>query len=205
MWLVIILWFRGYFLGALDWKTLRIVLIGFAFVEIAHFLGNWRSWERVKKLTAGCLIITTVLALITFNFGRLEQILTKEQFSRHVNLPGKLPRTDWLDVQQWCRENTPTDAMFLVPRDIQSFRTHSHRSIVADWKDGAPGIFSERHAKRWWLRMEELNGYDSFDEVRFKQLSDKYKAAFAVTKKSPQINLPIVYQNNGFIVYSLDK
>jgi hypothetical protein len=95
--------------------------------------------------------------------------------------------------------------MFLVPRDIQGFRTHSRRSIVADWKDGAPGVFSERHSRRWWSRMMELNGYESFDETRFKQLSEKYKASFAVTKKSQQLNLPIVYQNNGFIIYSLDN
>lgn len=205
IWLAIILWFRGYFLKALDWQNLRIVLIGFAFIEIVHVLGNWRSWERVKRLTAACLLITTVLALITFNFSRLKRDLTKKQFTHHINLPGKLPRTDWIDVQQWCRANTPTDAMFLVPRDIQGFRTHSHRSIVADWKDGAPGVFSEGYAKRWWSRMEELNGYDSFDETRFKQLSEKYKASFAVTRKSQRLNLPIVYQNNGFIVYSLDN
>ena len=203
--LAIILWFRGFFLKALDWRILRVALIGFVFVELVHFLANWRDWRILKKLTAGCLLITTVLALITLNFGRLKQILTQEQFAYYVNLPGKLPHSDWIDVQQWCQANTQIDAVFFVPRDIQGFRTHSRRSIVGDWKDGAPCIFSERYANKWWARMEELSGYDSFDEARFNQFKEKYGAIFAVTRESQQLNFPIVYQNNGFVVYELPK
>jgi hypothetical protein len=202
-WLVIILLFRKFFSEALDWRIIRVVLIGFVFVELFHFLAN--GLERMKKLTAGCLLVTTILGLITLNFSRLEQILTKGQFTHHINLPGKLPYSDWIDVGQWCRVNTSVNAIFFVPRDIQGFRTHSRRRIVGDWKDGAPCVFSERYAKKWWTRMEELNGYDSFDEARFNQLKEKYGASFAVTWKSQKLNFPIVYQNNGFIVYALHK
>ena len=203
--LVITLFFRGFFLRALDWRILPIVLVAFAIVELAHFFANWRDWGKVKWLTAGCLLITTALALVTFNFGRLEQILTKEQFTYHVNLPGKLPYSDWIDVQQWCRANTPIDAMFFVPPAIQGFRVHSQRAIVGDWKDGAPCVFSERYARNWWARMEELRAYDSFDEARLKQLKRKYEASFAVMRKSQKLNFPIVYHNNGFVVYALHK
>jgi hypothetical protein len=204
-WLVIILWFRGFFLEALDWRLIRVVLIGFVLVELTYFLANWKGWRMLKEVTAGCLLITTVLALVTFNFGKLNQILTKGQFTYHVNLPGKLPLSDWIDIQQWCQANTPLDTKFLVPRDIQGFRTHSQRSIVGDWKDGAPCVFSERYAKKWWARMEDLRGYDSFDDARFNQLKKKYGASFAVTRKSQRLNFPITYQNNGFVVYVLRK
>jgi len=203
--LVTILWFRGFFLKALDWRILRVALIGFVFVELVHFFANWRDWGKVRSLTANCLVITTALALITLNFSRLEQVLMKGQLTHHINLPDKRPHSDWRDVGQWCQENTPIEAIFFVPRDIQGFRIHSRRSIVGDWKDGAPCVFSERYAKKWWARMADFSGYDSFDETRFNQLKGKYGASFAVTRKSQQLNFPIVYQNNGFVVYSLDK
>jgi len=205
MWVVIILLFRGFFVKALDWRTLRVVLVAFALVEIVHLIANWRDWKKLKWLPASCLLITTALALLTFNFGRLEHILTKEQFAYHVNMPGRMPHSDWIDVQHWCRANTPIDSMFFVPPDIQGFRVHSQRAIVGDWKDGAPCVFSERYANKWWKRMEELRGYDSFDETRFNQLKEKYEASFAVTKKSQKLNYPIVYQNDGFVVYELRR
>ena len=205
-WFVIILLLRGFFVKAFSWQILRVVLVGFVFLETVHFLANWRDWVKIKRFTAGCLLITTFLALITLNFDRLEQILTKKgQLINHVNLPGKLPHSDWIDVQQWCKANTPIDSIFFVPPDIQGFRVHSQRVIVGDWKDGAPCVFSERYAKKWWVRMEELRGYDSFDETRLNQLKEKYGASYAVTRKSQQLNFPTEYQNNGFAVYALRK
>ena len=108
-------------------------------------------------------------------------------------------------MQKWCRANTPIDAMFLVPTNLQGFRVHSQRGIVGDWKDGAPGVFSEHYAKKWWARMEEIRGYDSFNEARFDQLKKKYGASFAVTRRAQQLGFPIVYQNEGFSVYALHE
>jgi len=203
-WFAIIFSLKGFFVKAFSWQILRVVLIGFVFLESVHFLTNWRDWVMIKKITAGCLLITTFLTLITLKKGGLENILTKKgQLVYHVNLPGRLPRSDWIDVQQWCKANTPIDAMFFVPPDIQGFRVHSQRAIVGDWKDGAPCVFSERYAKKWWARMEELRGYDSFDETKFNQLKEKYKASYAVTRQSQRLDFPMKYQNNGFVVYTL--
>lgn len=205
LWCVIILLFRGFFTGALDWQAFRIVLMGFVFIELTHFLADWRDWERIKRLAAGCLIITTALVVITPNFDILKRVVMDGQFTQHVNLPGRLPYSDWIDVQRWCQANTPTDAMFLVLPNRGGFRIHAHRAIVGDRKDGAPGVFSESYAKKWRARMDELDSYDSFDKSRFNQLGEKYGASFAVTRKSHKLNFPIAYQNNEFAVYELDE
>ena len=206
VWFVIIMLLSGFFVKAFSWRIFRVALIGFVFLATVHFLANWRDWVRIKKLTAGCLLIITFLTLMTLKKSRLENILTKKgQLVYHVNLPGKLPQSDWIDVQQWCKANTPIDAMLFVPPDIQGFRVHSQRAIVGDWKDGAPCVFSERYAKKWWARMGELRGYDSFDEGKFNQLKEKYGASYAVTRKSQRLDFPVEYQNNGFVVYALRK
>ena len=51
--------------------------------------------------------------------------------------------------------------------------------------------------------MEDLQGYDSFDETRFNQLREKYGATFAVTGKKHQLNFRVLYQNNKYTVYAL--
>jgi hypothetical protein len=159
---------------------------------------------RIKKAVAGYLLVIAFSALIAQNYADLEiNLATKENFLQKISIPGKLPYSDWIDVQQWCKANTPIEAMFFVPPDIQGFRVHSQRAIVGDWKDGAPSVFSEAYAKKWWSRMECLRGYDSFDEVRFNKLKEEYGASYAVTRKKQRLNFPIEYQNNGFIVYEI--
>ena len=44
--------------------------------------------------------------------------------------------SDWRAVQDWARENTPQDAMFLVPTYPGGFRAFSERSSWGEWKDG---------------------------------------------------------------------
>jgi hypothetical protein len=149
-WLVIILWFRGFFLEALDWRLICVVLMGFVFIEFAYsnfsflliklffqtFLCKekfeqkkrrgkekfgWKGWRMLKRLTAGCLLITTVLALITFNFSKLNQILTKGQFTHQINLPGKLPRSDWIDVRTGLLRKHSSNGVKQIRQLMQNF------------------------------------------------------------------------------------
>lgn len=169
--------------------------IGGVRVKLASFLTK----RKIKQIATGGLIAVT-LTLIVPNLPKLRE----GQAMSHVNLPGALPRSDWIDVGLWCQANTPIDAVFFVPIHVLGFRIHSRRSSVGNWKDGAPCVFSEHYAKKWWARMEELKGYDSFNEGRFNQLKEKYRASFAVTRKGQRLRFPILYENNGFVVYALN-
>ena len=40
----------------------------------------------------------------------------------------------YLELAAWARENTPKDAVFLVPPDEESFRVHARRAIVVNFK-----------------------------------------------------------------------
>jgi len=205
IWLSVIWAFRRFFAEALSWNIFWLVLAGLIFVKLVGFLAKCRNLRKVENFAAGGIILTTVLALLMLNSSKLDQVLIRGQLIHHVNLPGKLPPSSWADVGQWCKTNTPVESTFFVPPKTTGFRIHSRRSSVGDWKDGAPCVFSERYAKIWWSRMEELDGYQSFNEARFQQLREKYGVSLAVVGKEHQLNFPILYQNHEFVVYALGE
>ncbi|MBM3999053.1 MAG: hypothetical protein FJ297_05830 [Planctomycetes bacterium] len=56
----------------------------------------------------------------------------------------------WRSACRWIRENTPSDALFLTPRDQQTFKWYAERAEVVTWKDvpqDAPHVIEWR--RRW--------------------------------------------------------
>lgn len=41
----------------------------------------------------------------------------------------------WIDACEWARDNTPQEAVFLVPRGCESFKWHAHRAEAGNWKE----------------------------------------------------------------------
>ena len=205
IWLSVIWAFRRFFAEALNWHVFWLVLAGLISIELVGLLTQFWKRRRAENFTAGGIIFTTILTLLMLNSNKLDQILIKGQLTHHVNLPGKCPPSNWVDVGQWCKTHTSVETTFFVPPKTKGFRIHSRRSSVGDWKAGAPCVFSARYAKTWWSRMGELSDYQSFNESRFQQLREKYGASLAVVRKEHQLNFPILYQNHEFTVYKLGK
>lgn len=107
---------------------------------------------------------------------------------------------DYQAICRWAAEETPPDALFLVPRMSQSFRWHTGRAEVVTRKDlpqDAPGIVE------WWRRLTTIYGrddaprpwYDSLAEMgadRLRQLGQEYGADYVVTSARPPLALPRV-------------
>jgi hypothetical protein len=60
---------------------------------------------------------------------------------------------DYLALCAWARNNTPDDAIFLVPPDEQSFRLHARRAIIVNFK-GVPQLSGE--LPEWRNRLQHL-------------------------------------------------
>lgn len=125
---------------------------------------------------------------------------------------------DWKAVQVWCKENTPKDALFIVPPnmswELSGFRVWSERSILGDWKDGAIAFASAQSARGWWHRMQDLGFtelnykdgreiYRRMDESRYQQIARKYGANYAVVEQPYHLKLRSVYSNQSFAVVDI--
>jgi hypothetical protein len=113
-----------------------------------------------------------------------------------------LPRVeidDWREVCRWASEETPPDAVFLVPRMSQTFRWYAGRGEVVTRKDlpqDAPAIVE------WWQRLADIYGTgdqatpaDSLTQLgaeRLRALGEKYGASYVVTRPDATLDLPRV-------------
>ena len=118
---------------------------------------------------------------------------------------------DWQQACRWARENTPADALFLVPRGSQSFEWYAYRKGLVTWKDvpqDAASLISWRD--RYFdvftrIDEQEHRTHVSFakqGDERVGQLAEKYQAEYVITDEYPPLLLPRVYQNKSFTIYA---
>jgi len=124
----------------------------------------------------------------------------------------------WQEACLWARENTPQDAMFLVPRGSQSFEWYAHRKGLVTWKDvpqDAASLVAWRN--RYFdvfTKIDEKGKRRSYGSLadqgteRIGQLAKKYQTNFVITKahvatkKRPSLLFPLVYFNRGYKIYA---
>lgn len=182
---------------------LGISMVAFLCFEIIRLCSLNFKWKSLKRITSFNLVIIPMSALLV-GVGLISlKMHAHNDFAGHLQLPCFQSTKDWTMVQKWCRENTPDNATFLVPFHIGGFRVHSQRSVVGEWKDGGPGIFSKSFAKKWFKRGLDLSGYNNYDKAKIIEMKNKYGADHAVTQKKYKFDFPLLYQNNGYNVYAL--
>ncbi len=138
--------------------------------------------------------------------------------------------TPWVDVQHWARENTPKEARFITPPErwgVQEsdWRVHSERSSAATFSELLVAAFQPGYEVGWEPRFElvapgafaKFNG-DYFANVRYThdayyglstdQLLNaacKLDAQYIVFEKPSLHELPVAYQNSGFVIYDMTQ
>jgi hypothetical protein len=119
----------------------------------------------------------------------------------------------WLDVCQWIKKHTPTDALFLTPRSAKSFKWRAQRAEVVTHKDIPQDAAS---VVQWHHRYRDIHSRPPGSETkryrsvghmgteRVKALANKYHFDYVVTDNRCLLALPIAYQNQVYIVYRVD-
>jgi len=69
------------------------------------------------------------------------------------NPPKESISNGWLETCQWVKNNTPKEAVFLVPRGCDSFKWNTDRAEVGSWKEIPQDAMS---IIDWYHRMERL-------------------------------------------------
>jgi hypothetical protein len=126
---------------------------------------------------------------------------------------------DWRSVCGWVSENTAENAMFLTPREQQTFKWYAGRSEVVNWKDVPQDA---RGLLEWKRRMSLVYPGDrehhrrdlaAFSDEELAALAHQFGATYVVvdqTRAGRRIGLPRLYpeileDNRSFGVYRVPE
>ena len=161
----------------------------------------WAPW---------CLLVAMLLAAV-----HLGMVVVERQ--RNLWPPadkGIINLAAWRDICAWVATNTPPDALFMTPRNTQSFHWYAGRAEVVGYKDIPQDAAS---IVEWWQRISDLyrqrvagadtDAYASLAElgrIRLETLGRKYHADYVITSVEPPLALERVSPRNpSYVVYRL--
>jgi hypothetical protein len=119
-----------------------------------------------------------------------------------------LPETPWTDAMRWVAAQ-PTDVHVLADpqhawRYGPSVRVSARRDTLLDaGKDPALAIYDRGTARRVAARGHALAGFDSFTTADVLSVAAEYDLDVFVDHNTRRFDLPVLYRNDGFIVYDL--
>ena len=204
-------WLKWAQLGMRD-ALLAVVVWGLFLAGLGVAWAHTRQWlgSRASDAFAGGVLVVFLACLVGMRIAA-----NVRRFDRFSFDP--LPRnTEWVEVQHWCRENTPPGTLFLTPPFLEGFRCHSHRPVFAEWKDGAPHMFNAPSAFKWWRRMGELGissgstehmvkTYGALTTSHLLHLAEKYGIQYVVMPKTERLPFEKVWTNKFFVVHRISN
>lgn len=172
----------------------NIYLVVFLIFGLIFFLGKN---QLSINLSPRFILMLAAFIFIIFTIKNFSDSKTVIQFPK--------AKDEWIDLQLLAKNNTPNDALFLVPPKQTGFRTFSNRSVVGDIKDGAVVIYDRAYALEWFEVINQLESYQHFNERDFQKLRQIYPFDYIVTKKEQSLDLSVFYKNKSFTIYKIYK
>jgi len=129
--------------------------------------------------------------------------------SYHLEWPGRAPKNAWVHAFEWCRTNTPQDALFaLDPKymeqsgeDFYGFRGFAERSMLADAsKDNSVVEVFPDLAWQWKLETDTRKNWDHFQLEDFERLKRSYLVSWVIVRKPGATGLDCRYSNSTVTV-----
>ena len=200
--------------AALAWMATKIGVPVRAGFDVEVGLGLWCVALFVlllihaggARLHAYLFVVASIVTMTT---------LAQVTFEYYSNSPSfEVEDTGRRELYAWIRQNTATNALFMIPPLMSDFRVYAGRSVIADWKT-SPVIPEETVA--WYERMEDLagrknprrdgdvvRGYRALNAARLDALLEKYAFDYAVVhaKSVPRLRGrgKVVYKNADWAV-----
>src|SRR5690606_27967909 len=174
-------------------------------VVATAYLARWllddvgRRWPAAARHALVCVLIAASAArgiyLITVAPGRpLVEIRPSP--------------TAWMDVMSWLKQQPVEWHVLADPehswRYGPSVRIAAHRDTLLDAsKDPAIAIYDRPTALRVRERREALAGFDALTTAAARRLAAEYDLDVFVDHRSRSFDLPVLYENDEFVVYDL--
>lgn len=185
-------------------------VIGLTMVLLFLLLLGWRDKSSSALTSAGTLgtISACLLFLAVLDTGVLLHRGGPEIYY-HGSMQGK--RDPWADLQRYAGDNSNKDDLFIVPPYLNDFGLYSRRATLSDWAEGSNGLYLDNaFAQQWIERMNDLgwnamggevSGYNGLSTDQIAAAARKHRAAYVVTEKPKQFDLPRCYENSHYILY----
>jgi hypothetical protein len=179
---------------------------------------NWMSKFRWRQWCSAVIFLS--ICISTLIAARISEI-----WSPGVYLSE--PKTPWTQTQDWARNNTPRDAMFITPPEIlrhyiPDWRTFSERGTLATlveiyefphpdfypgWKERfeaiAPGAISKFNGDYFDTFSLTKDAYYSLKPEEYLRIAQQYNVRYLVVEKPHIQPFQAVYENDSFVVYDL--
>ncbi len=118
---------------------------------------------------------------------------------------------NWIDMQNYVRNNTPKEALILTPNDMEmgGFRIFSERKVLVCYRDCGIIGFDYKAALEWKERLHDVEHFKVFTDGDIKSALinaiSKYKVNYIVFMRYLNPNnttmLEPVYENDAFALY----
>ena len=148
-------WFLGETLVQLNLYRFSI------YIKLLSCIGAaWLLWDRRPRarpyVVVGLIALGVGAGVVAAATGLLAPPTLRSPLGIKVaGLEGD--DAGYRELAAWVRDNTPVDAIFLVPPDEESFRVHARRAIVVNFK-GVPQLGGE--LPEWRDRLEKVLDLD---------------------------------------------
>jgi hypothetical protein len=194
-----------------EFRVWALFLVFFVLMGIM-FLQSWR--------TTGFLISATVSLSIAILFLLFAiKFAAPKWLNNEVPVFSLFPTSgETVDVANFAKANTPSDALFLTLPKFGEFRTLADRAIVVDF---VAFPFQDAAMLEWHTRMvdcygtTDLLGFNALPELnhRFHSITDdqlntltaKYGIDYAVVYSDTVTNFPVLYQTESFKLIQILK
>lgn len=129
--------------------------------------------------------------------------------SYHLELPGRAPKSDWLEAFAWIRENTPVNASFALDphymeapgEDYHGFRALAERSQLADSvKDAAVVTLVPELGPIWASQVKAETGWTTFRAADFERLKRQFGVSWVLVSRLQEAGLDCQWHNRSLAV-----
>lgn len=193
------------FFGRFNLLIIFILLI----INFFLLLSKKLSWDR-KYFLRAFVAIPICVFMFQYTYYSYER--------NHIENTGtgfwQLQRS-WEDMQAYVKDQTPKDAMLLVPYNMEmgGFRIGSERKIVVSYRDCGIVGFDYSAAKEWRKRVKDIEAFkyniSSSPKTAMQNAVMKYGAdyivfcRYAMPKESPLMHK--LYTNMDFVLFKVMK
>jgi Domain of unknown function (DUF6798) len=191
--------------GKIDETLLVVVAMGIA-IPLAS-----ASQHRGRRIFPVALV---ALVLLVAGANRTTQFLHWNFLNPIVSFADH--RGDHADAARWARQNTESDALFLIPPDMGTFRILARRAVVVDfeaipfegaamreWRNRMRDSYGDVMSGGFVAREEMIKNYRQLSAAKLDSLASSYNVDFAVLYAETTIDQPVLYRNATFKIVAL--